>query len=209
MKRFVLMGDVVRSSEKHGAALMANFKELTASVNTHFAERIISPLTITLGDEFQGIVADLDVAVRMIFFMDAELIDIKDPFRIRYSLNYGTIDTPVSTENAHGMLGEGLTNARRAIEVMKQEKRTYTFETGNDFTDELLNGLFELYDSIYSDWSEKDREYLSKFFEKDDYKWVSEQISKDPSTAWRKRNSLKLNEFNTARKLIQTVALQF
>jgi len=206
---FVLMGDIVGSSGKEGAKLMEDFKAVVASANANFSEQIYSPLTITLGDEFQGVVKDLPSVVCMLFYIDRELIDLTDPFRIRYSLEYGDIDTPINTRNAYGMLGEGLTNARKGLEELKGQRRHYRLKTGKFYTDEMLNGLFELYDSMYSDWSEKDREYLSKFFEKDDYKWVSEKMFRDPSTVWRKRNSLKLNEFNTAKKLIELTATMF
>lgn len=197
------MGDIVGSSAHNGAGLMNNFKQVIQSANATLSELIKSPLTITLGDEFQGVVKDLPAVAYTIFYIDRELIDITPAFRIRYSMEYGPIDTPVNARRAHEMLGEGLTKARRGLEDLKRYKDHYRVRTGRFYTDEMLNGLFQLYDSIYSDWSEKDREYLSKFFEKDDYKWVSEQMVRDVSTVWRKRNSLKLEEFNTAKRLIE------
>src|SRR5690606_22735322 len=104
----ILMGDIVGSSERPGAPLMAAFQKIIAAANETFAQKILSPLTITLGDEFQGVVGDLHSVVCMVFYIDRELIDLKDPFRIRYSLNYGVIDTPINTKSAHQMLGEGL-----------------------------------------------------------------------------------------------------
>lgn len=206
---FVLMGDIVGSSGKDGAALMANFKEVIQFSNSTFSKQLLSPLTITLGDEFQGVVSDLKTAVEVIFYIDQLLITAKPPFRLRYSMQYGPIDTPVNRESAHEMLGEGLTKARKGLEELKQRKGHYRMVTNDEKTDETLNGLFQLYDSIYSDWSDRDREYLAAFLEKDDYKWVSERLSKDPSTVWRKRISLKLDEFYTARKLILSTANAF
>ncbi len=206
---FVLMGDIVGSSQKNGAELMTSFKSVIASANSHFSSQILSPLTITLGDEFQGVVQDLRSAVDIIFHIDRQLVATNLVFRIRFSLQYGAIETIVNTENAHGMLGEGLTKARKGLEELKQKKVHYRLVTQHAGTDEMLNGLFRLYDSLYSDWSQNDREYLKCFFEKDDYKWVGEQLSKDPSTVWRKRNSLKLDEFNIAKHLIRLTANTF
>jgi hypothetical protein len=206
---FVLMGDIVGSSEKRGAALMTSFKSVIQSANSHFSKQILSPLTITLGDEFQGVVHDLRSVVDVIFHVDQMLVGTNPEFRIRYSMQYGSIDTPVNKENAHGMLGEGLTKARKGLEEMKPKKLHYRMVTTDGKTDDMLNGLFRLYDSFYSDWSKNDREYLERFFEQDDYKWVGEQLSKDPSTVWRKRISLKLDEFNIAKDLIRSTANTF
>ncbi|MEQ8413799.1 MAG: SatD family protein [Imperialibacter sp.] len=206
---FVLMGDIVGSSEKIGATLMTSFKSVIQSANGNFSNQILSPLTITLGDEFQGVVHDLRSVIDIIFHIDQSLIGTNPEFRIRYSMQYGPIDTPVNKENAHGMLGEGLTRARKGLEEMKQKKLHYRMVTTDSQTDDMLNGLFRLYDSFYSDWSKNDREYLERFFEQDDYKWVGEQLSKDPSTVWRKRISLKLDEFNIAKELIRSTANAF
>jgi hypothetical protein len=203
---FVLMGDIVGSSKKNDVELMSAFKAIIRSANDVFVKQIVSPLTITLGDEFQGVVKDLVTVVDIIFHIDQALLAVRHPFRIRYSLQYGPIDTPL---NAHAMLGEGLTKARKGLEEMKQKKAHYRLVTTHEDTDDMLNGLFRLYDSFYSDWAEKDFAYLRYFFKKDDYKWVAAQLSKDPSTVWRKRNSLKLDEFNTAKELITATANKF
>ncbi len=53
----IFMGDVVNSSDYDGEVLSKGLKELVESTNKKFGKAILSPLTITLGDEFQGILS--------------------------------------------------------------------------------------------------------------------------------------------------------
>ena len=59
----VTMGDLVQSSEvadRHG--LHAQFNRRVEEANERFADRLASPLTITLGDEFQGLAETIETA---------------------------------------------------------------------------------------------------------------------------------------------------
>ena len=55
MKHFILMADVVKSRDQEPVAMMQAFHSLVRDLNTSFGCRLLSPLTITLGDEFQGV----------------------------------------------------------------------------------------------------------------------------------------------------------
>ena len=65
---FILMGDIVGSSGQNSVDLIEGFSALVSSCNNTLKHQILSPYTITLGDEFQGIAASLRGLLDSIFF---------------------------------------------------------------------------------------------------------------------------------------------
>lgn len=51
------MADVIKSRKGKGLEIAKRLKLLSDSINKSFKKEILSPLTITLGDEFQGVVS--------------------------------------------------------------------------------------------------------------------------------------------------------
>ncbi|UII25564.1 SatD family protein [Fulvivirga maritima] len=201
-KYYIVMADIIDSSDKAGGSLMHHFKEMVNSVNERLSEKIISPFTITLGDEFQGIVNSLQTAVEVIFLMDEILLEAEEAYKLRFVINFGVIDTPINKEQAYEMLGEGLTVARRSLGELKSAESDILVAGLDQPLEENLNMAFQLYRMIYDDWGTKDRPIARSFLKEPDYKKVAEIYSKDISTMWRRQKSLKIDEFNIARKLI-------
>ncbi|MBL3658243.1 SatD family protein [Fulvivirga sediminis] len=201
-KYYIVMADIIDSSDKAGESLMQHFKEMVASVNEELSEKIISPFTITLGDEFQGIVNSLQTAVEVIFLMDEILLEAEQAYKLRFVINFGVIDTPINRHQAYEMLGDGLTVARRTLGELKSAESDILVAGIDKRVQENLNMAFQLYRMIYDDWNSKDRPIARSFMKEPDYKKVAEAYSKDISTMWRRQKSLKIDEFNIARKLI-------
>ena len=62
----VVMGDLVASEAASSRrALHRTFNAAIDTANAAFAAALASPLTITLGDEFQGLAGDLPTAMRI------------------------------------------------------------------------------------------------------------------------------------------------
>jgi hypothetical protein len=204
-KYFILMADIIGSSEKPSNQLMKVFQKVVERINLQQQDQLLSPLTITLGDEFQGIVKDLESGVETILEIEESLIRFQLDFKLRYVLHYGTIDTPINAEIAHGMLGKGLATARQKLEVLKSEKDSrFLIDTGIQKTDALLNNLLFLYQSVLDGWSAKDFALINAFWEKQDYKKVAEHFGKVNSLMWKRERSLQLKEY---RILKETLAL--
>lgn len=206
MYNYIIMADIINSSDMPGKLLMNHFKDEVDSVNQKFTEKIISPLTITLGDEFQGIVKDLASAVEVIFYIDQRLLKNDLEFHLRYVVNYGVIDTAINSRNAYEMLGEGLTRARELLAEIKASENEILMAGIAEPTNAMLNMAFKLYRSLYNDWKKEDRAIAALFLEVEDYKIVANSFQRDPSTMWRRERSLKMNEFKTSRNLITALA---
>jgi SatD family (SatD) len=194
------MADVVKSRKIDPVKVAENLKLLATTANKKFTKKILSPLTITLGDEFQGIPADLASGIEIIIYIEELGLEKNAGFKLRYVLVNGEIETPVNKKIAYGMLGKGLTKARETINYLKKDEGRFFFFSENNKND--LNKLFMLYQSIVDDWKPKDLKIVSDFIKFDDYKIVAGLNNKSLSLMWKRKRSLKIKEYKIIKELI-------
>ncbi|HRF81385.1 MAG TPA: SatD family protein [Flavobacteriales bacterium] len=205
---FILMADIIRSSEASVPAdLIKRFKAVVDQANKEHPDRSLSPLTITLGDEFQGVMASLQAAVATIVDLEEALLRGKPQFKLRYVIVQGTISTPIVKENAHGMLGTGLTRARQTLTDLKKVRdRRFQFLLNDKRLEAQLSDCFQLFRSIVDRWDEKDKPLASAFLYMGGYREVAIGLRKDPSLMWRRRRSLRMDDYGAARRLLLSLA---
>jgi hypothetical protein len=206
MKHFVLMADIKDSRLNKSRLLLKNFKELTLRLNQENRKNLLSPLTITLGDEFQGIVNSLYNCIQIMMMSEELILKEKYKFKLRYVINYGNIDTRVNKAIAYGMLGSGLTEAREKLNMVKKSESRFLIEMHNDSQNKLFNDMFFIYQSLVDDWKVKDLEIINAFIEQKDYKKVSEIVNLDPSSAWRRERSLRIKEYFAIKNVILSLS---
>jgi len=203
MKHFILMADVISSGQKDQNQLMIDFKALIFSINEFYKDRILSPLTITLGDEFQGVLKDLKTSLEIILALEESIICKKFNFKLRYILNQGEIDTPINNETAYEMLGSGLTEARFKLNDLKTEKFRFEVLIDNKLQNDILNNAFKIFDEITKKWNvESDYEIVSNFIKFKDYKIVAETMKKTRSQIWKREKTLNMESYNAIKKII-------
>lgn len=202
----ILMADIINSGKKDSRLLMAQLKEIVRLINKK--PHILSPLTITLGDEFQGLIDTVANGVKAI--MEIEEVIIKNQFdlKLRYVLNYGRIDTEINTKAAYEMLGEGLTEARNKLNNLKNKDSRFLILLGHKMTDtaNIINNAFIIYQSFTDSWKLNDYPIVAEFLKTDDYKIVAEKVNLDRSSAWRRRKSLNMYEYETIKNIILTLS---
>lgn len=195
-KYYILMADIIGSSGFEGQQLMAEFKKMIALQNKHFADKILSPLTITLGDEFQGVIADLPTCIQIIIALDEYSYVKSVGFKLRYSLHYGPIDTAINHKVAHGMVGAGLTQARENITLLKKDRNSrFLIAIASPILDRVLNNLFIVYQTMIDSWKSDDIALVDAFLKYVDYKEVAKKMKKDVSLVWRRKKSLQIHEY--------------
>jgi len=200
---YIIMADIISSRHiKKEEDFMGQFKSLIALVNERFKNQIISPLTITLGDEFQGIVDSAPTLFELLFFLEEQRIESGNTFQLRYSMVYGEIETEVNTKIAYEMYGVGLTQAREGLQRAKDLGHYYHVDLKTTFEAQLKLCL-ELYQSIKSEWKPREYEIVSAFLKHNDYKDLKEiGLYKTRSGAWKKGKSLRIDEYTTVKRLI-------
>lgn len=105
-----LMGDLVDSEgARSRTALHAAFNDAVKRENDMPAA-IASPLTITLGDEFQGLVCSFSAAIEIARRMRLRLL--AQDVECRFAIGLVTLSSPLNTAAAWNMLGSGLAETR-------------------------------------------------------------------------------------------------
>ncbi|MBN7797549.1 SatD family protein [Parahaliea mediterranea] len=118
MYSLALIGDIVdsRGVEERGA-LQRSLNALFDDLNRRFADSLLSPLTLTLGDEFQALFARADDLWTVITCLQAAV----HPVQVRFGLGLGDIVTDINPQAALGMDGPAFHLARDAVEALKDE----------------------------------------------------------------------------------------
>jgi SatD family (SatD) len=204
MKRIILMADVVKSHLHDQRELISEFKEIVHEANSIYKSSLLSPLTITLGDEFQGILKNASTALELIIHLEESLIHRKTKFNLRYVLHEGEIETEINDKIAFEMLGEGLSEARRMMETLKEDKRRFHIVIENSNHSELLNCAFRIFESITERWREKkDEEIISNFLKYKDYKKIADILERERSLIWKRQKSLQLESYYSIKSIIE------
>lgn len=208
MRNYILMSDVIGSRSKDQKLLMENFKLCTQYINKKYSEYILSPLTITLGDEFQGIIKDLDSTIKILLDIEEFIIENNFDIKLRYVMVYGKIDTKINNEIAYEMLGEGLTNARNLLNNMKSSGNRFYIDSQNPQKNSIINNSFNIFQHIVDDWKiNKDYLLISNLIKYKDYKIVSEKMNKERSLIWKREKSLNLSSYNSIKEILNTITL--
>lgn len=205
----ILMADIIDSRKSDQNALMKTFKRLTDEVNKKNKRWLRSPITITLGDEFQCIVKDTSKAISLILQLEEKLIVEQAGFKLRYVVYQGPIDTPINQDVAYGMLGEGLTKARETLENSKATNIRYIVHLHKEPAATALMASMGIYQNITDDWKlEKDHALICKFLELKDYKMVAEALGKTRSQIWKRQKNLKIEPYFAIKQVTQYIADQ-
>ncbi len=200
MNAFILMADVVNSSNQQPETLIDALKSVVEWTNKIFASSIESPLTITLGDEFQGIVGSASQGVDIILAMEEYIIEEAYDFKLRYVLHEGEVETQVNSEVAYEMLGSGLTRARQLLGEMKKEPNRFLIKINRHAQ---VGKMMRIIQHFIDGWHPKDRSTVSGFLQGYDYKALAKMHQKDDSTLWRRRKSLAIDEYLLSKEVLQ------
>lgn len=157
----ISMGDLVHSTAHADLnKLHLLFNQVVSEANERFSDYIASPLTITLGDEFQGLSTSLDQGFKLNHFVRISLL-LKG-VSTRLVLGVGAIDTEVNPKAAWNMMGEGLSRAREKIDV-KKNLNCYRFsfpEQGQ--LEKLLDSVGKSITKVETDWTRTQMEYIAR-----------------------------------------------
>lgn len=200
---FILMADIINSRVTDQQQLMLDFRSVITEINTEVKDNFLSPMTITLGDEFQSIVTNLSSGIDTIIRLEEAIFSRQINFKLRYVLVEGIIETPINSKIAYEMLGEGLIEAREGLQNMKSSKSRYMVKLKNERLEGAINNTFTALQGIVDDWKvESDYQIVSKFIENKDYKEVAIEVNREKSVIWKRKISLKVKEYLSLKKVL-------
>jgi SatD family (SatD) len=201
-QHYIVMADIIRSRSYNGSDLMDEFMRIVEECNAAYAGAIMSPYTITLGDEFQGVADSLKSAVDSILYLEDRLLTVHPAFMLRYVIVYGGIDTPINPQIAHGMTGPGLVSARELLTKKRRARRRFQLSLSNfSYTDDLTM-LFRLLELLSGHWKEKDYALIRELVWNDNDADVASRFGKTKSQIWKRRKTLQIEEYITVKGLL-------
>lgn len=152
----VVMGDLVASERAvEPAALHQYFNAAIARQNKGSAAQIVSPLTITLGDEFQGLAHTLVAALAIVRNIRADLMH--HDIDCRFAIGLVALTTPLNTAQAWNMMGPGLSTTRERLNQKRQDN-LYRFALPNKpIISLLLEALGTSLTAIERRWTAQQR----------------------------------------------------
>lgn len=200
---FILMADIIGSRQTEQQRLMVDFREIVNQTNINAKEQLLSPITITLGDEFQSVASNLSSALAIMFQLEESIIMAGKDFKLRYVLMEGEIETPINKKIAYEMLGSGLTEARASLIELKNAKARFYIAIKDKALGNAINKAFVVLQRLIDDWNlNKDYYIVSKFLQHKDYKQVASELNKERSLMWKREKSLKLEDYFALKEIV-------
>lgn len=156
-----LMGDIA-GSEASGSLVRLHkvFNEVMIEANRVSRRDLESPLTITLGDEFQGLCPTMSVGAALMRRLRLKFLSKN--IECRFALGLVNVRTPVNTREAWNMMGPGLSAVRERLE-QKDKRMAYRYSVpASPATATLLEGLSASLTEIERNWTDRQRELAIK-----------------------------------------------
>ncbi len=161
MKKLVLIGDIVESKRiKNRKEIQKKLQALFKTFNKNNKE-VISPFTITLGDEFQAVFSKADNAFKYLW----EILYKIYPVRVRFSYGIGEITTSINKTQAIGMDGPAFYNAREGLNELKQTAFQFNIIYNDEKEMQLVKQNLFLLSHLSSGWKETRYKILSYMYE--------------------------------------------
>lgn len=153
-----IIGDIKnsRSIDERGV-VQDKLRNILQEVNQKYAADIAAGFMITLGDEFQGLLVQVDHTMQLIEEIRLGML----PVRIRFGVGIGAITTSIDPQMAIGADGPCFYKARSAIDYLKKSEKlnktkaaNIRFEMQNDrYHVDALNTILTLLSVITEDWT--------------------------------------------------------
>jgi hypothetical protein len=162
----VIMGDVVQSRSVESVRRLFEIFNTTIEIaNRNHTRHLASPLTITLGDEFQGLSRSLADGAAIIREIRRELL--RAQVKCRFVLGLVKVETPINTERAWNMMGPGLAEARKKL-ADKRDQNAYRFSLPHDpMIESLLNAIGAAQTDVESAWTKRQAEIVEASWDTD------------------------------------------
>jgi SatD family (SatD) len=193
---FCLIGDIVSSrlTSDIGAQL-ARLDESLALANERAGAVVLQPLTITIGDEFQGAFASLTRTLDAALFVRLQFMPAGE---LRFGLSRGDIQFDPEIQPL-GQTGSAWYRAREAIDSIKETAdrrnafRRSAFHSDDEQLNALVNAYLILQDRILNDMDERDVQIALGMLRNEAQASIAATIGIDPAAVTRRKYSNRID----------------
>lgn len=150
MNVVVLIADIVRSRDIQARHhFQRKLKDTLTAINKTSRQSLLSPMTLTIGDEFQAVYGAVDT---MLFDL-IEVMTAIHPNRVRVAIGHGPLSTDINRRAALEMDGRAFNDARKLMDTMKQNSKTAIQITTSEPLDlRLVNVCLTLLANAIDEW---------------------------------------------------------
>jgi hypothetical protein len=200
MKKIVLIGDIVSSKRiKNRKEIQKKLQTLFKSFNKNNKE-IISPFTITLGDEFQSVFSKADNVFKYLW----EILFTIYPVKVRFSFGIGDITTSINTLQAIGMDGPAFYNAREGLNELKQSAFLFNIVHSDQKKIMLIKQNLFLLSHLSAGWKESRFKILSLLYDDLPVYQIAKKMKISDKALYKNIDAGALNNIISITKIIST-----
>ena len=206
-----IIGDIIKSKElKDRGQVQKKLNSIIDRINVNYQPAIVSKFSITLGDEFQGL---LSSGMKCIQIID-ELSFFMQPVQFRFGLGIGEISTEINTQWSIGTDGPAFWAARKAVNYVHDHNdygraNIHLESQIMDGTVDLINQAIKLMAIQVSGWRETQRQVYQALLEKGiddpkdiDHTQLAEHLGISLSSLTRRFESSGIKRYMEARKSV-------
>ena len=193
MKSFVVIADIIKSRQ------IENRKTFQGQLNKDLQKvnkksgALLSPYTITLGDEFQAVyssAAGADLLKDMIYI----LLSVY-PLKIRFSVGFEQIATDINRKQSIGMDGPAFYLAREGLETLKELDISIIQFFGSIKESNLLNSGLKLSMSVMKTWKKNTLFIFNELLNKNTVKKINSRLDISERGIYKIIDTNNLREF--------------
>lgn len=162
-----IIGDIINSRTiDNRSEVQKKLNTVLDYLNVEYKESIAAKLTITIGDEFQGLFNSADSIFCVIEDIKMEMY----PVKIRFGIGFGVISTDIVNDYAIGADGSVYHNARIALDEIKESQsrngqpimdtRIYYDLPTESININIINAAISACTLIENTWTDKQREVI-------------------------------------------------
>ncbi|HYE84396.1 MAG TPA: SatD family protein [Clostridia bacterium] len=188
MEYCAIIGDIVNSRKLNNRPEVQSklVHVIENSVNENYRRYIASNFTVTLGDEFQGLLYKefTYLSYEIIRFIKKQLA----PINLVFGVGVGAMIIEPKHEISIGSDGPAYYNARNAVSEAKNKKPSIYYYTGSE-EDELVNSMIHLIEGIEKKMTHKQQEVIKLYKSSGSQSKTAEKLDIMQSTVSRMLNN--------------------
>jgi SatD family (SatD) len=168
----VIIGDISGSKQltgDHRFQTQLFIKSAILQINEEFGTIIEAPLTITKGDEFQGLFGDLSGAFKIALALERLIF----PVQVKFGFGVGQV-YKMGGRLPIEMDGPAFHNSNAALQFAKKKKICSSLNSSHCEIDILVNAIFKLITAIKYRWNERHYKLYWKYNDLGTYRKVAE-----------------------------------
>jgi hypothetical protein len=199
LKKIVIIGDLIKSRKAESRDKIQQKLQTSLTAINKINQNIISPFTITLGDEFQVLLKNADGLFSNIWQIAKDIY----PAKIRFSIGIGEVNTDINPAAAIGMDGPAFYAARKGIDQLKKNNLVIGIngiKNDNDLVESNLSFISHISDS----WKKTKYEIIVHLMKKMSAKSISETLRISEQAVYKSINAGALKKVVNACAILES-----